>query len=153
MIALIQRVSWSNLKIEGNLFSSIGPGILVLLGVSTEDSRKEAEWLASKTAALRIFSDSDGKMNLDVKTVGGEIMVVSQFTLLADARQGNRPSYIKAARPDLAIPLYEHFITSLEIASGRAVKTGSFGADMQIEFCNDGPVTLWLDTEVIMKKP
>jgi len=152
MIALIQRVRHTALKIEGKLYSNIGPGMLVLLGISTSDSEKEAEWLASKIASLRIFSDENGKMNLDVKVCGGEIMVVSQFTLLADASHGNRPSYINAARPETAIPLYEHFIFCMEKSLGKPVKTGVFGADMQIDLCNDGPVTISLDTEFLMKK-
>ena len=152
MIALIQRVRHTALKIEGKLYSNIGPGMLVLLGISTSDSEKEAEWLASKIALLRIFSDENGKMNLDVKVCGGDIMVVSQFTLLADASHGNRPSYINAARPETAIPLYEHFIFCMEKSLGKPVKTGVFGADMQIDLCNDGPVTISLDTEFLMKK-
>jgi D-tyrosyl-tRNA(Tyr) deacylase len=152
MIALIQRVRHTALKIEGKLYSNIGPGMLVLLGISTSDSEKEAEWLASKIASLRIFSDENGKMNLDVKVCGGDIMVVSQFTLLADASHGNRPSYINAARPETAIPLYEHFIFCMEKSLGKPVKTGVFGADMQIDLCNDGPVTISLDTEFLMKK-
>jgi D-tyrosyl-tRNA(Tyr) deacylase len=152
MIALIQRVQFSRLYIEKEVFSSIGPGLLVLLGISTEDDKIQAEWLASKTAALRIFSDDQGKMNLDVNSVGGEIMVVSQFTLLADARKGNRPSYSQAARPETAVPLYEYFIDCLGKLSGKEIKTGVFGADMQIELCNDGPVTIWLDSISMLKK-
>ena len=152
MIALIQRVRYSKLQIEGKVYSSIGPGLLVLLGISTTDGKQEAEWLASKIASLRIFSDENGKMNLDVKANEGEIMVVSQFTLLADASHGNRPSYMNAARPEVAIPLYTHFLSCIEQSSGMKVKTGVFGADMQIELCNDGPVTISLDTEILMKK-
>ena len=152
MIALIQRVRYSKLQIDGKVHSSIGKGMLILLGISSGDSEKEAEWLASKIASLRIFSDENGKMNLDVKANEGEIMVVSQFTLLADASQGNRPSYMNAARPEVAIPLYTHFLSCIEQSSGMKVKTGVFGADMQIELCNDGPVTISLDTEILMKK-
>lgn len=151
MIALIQRVRFARLSIGGNLHASIENGFLVLLGVSDIDEEKQAIWLASKVAGLRIFSDEEGKMNLDISQVNGDLMVVSQFTLLADAAQGNRPSYIKAARPEKAIPLYERFIKSIEAKLGKEVKTGVFGADMQIELCNDGPVTIWLDTEQIMK--
>lgn len=151
MIALIQRVRFARLSIADNLHAEIQHGFLVLLGVSDLDEEKQAIWLASKVAGLRIFSDPDGKMNLDLAQVNGEIMVVSQFTLLADAAQGNRPSYIKAARPEKAIPLYECFIKAIETKLGREVKTGIFGADMQIELCNDGPVTIWLDTDQIMK--
>ena len=152
MIALIQRVRYSKLQIEEKLHSSIEKGMLILLGISSGDSEKEAEWLASKIASLRIFPDENGKMNLDVKVCGGEIMVVSQFTLLADASHGNRPSYMNAARPEIAIPLYTHFLSCIEESTGKKVKTGVFGADMQIDLCNDGPVTIWLDTEILMKK-
>jgi D-tyrosyl-tRNA(Tyr) deacylase len=151
MIALIQRVQFARLSIGGNLHASIQHGLLVLLGVSDFDEEKQAIWLASKVVGLRIFSDQEGKMNLDISQVNGELMVVSQFTLLADAAQGNRPSYIKAARPAKAIPLYECFIKAIETKLGKEVKTGVFGADMQIELCNDGPVTIWLDTDQIMK--
>ena len=151
MIALIQRVRYSRLSIDSELHSAIGPGLLILLGVSTEDEDRQARWLASKIAGLRIFSDQDGKMNLDVKAAGGELMVVSQFTLLADASQGNRPSYTAAARPERAIPLYEAFVQYLGEASGKEIKTGVFGADMQIELCNDGPVTIHLNTALLMK--
>lgn len=152
MIALIQRVSYSRLSIQNEPFSSIGKGMLILLGIAATDEKKEAEWLAAKTASIRIFSDLQGKMNLDIQSAGGDIMVVSQFTLLADAAQGNRPSYIRAARPEAAIPLYEHFISCIGKNTGKSVKTGLFGADMQIELCNDGPVSIWLDTEKLMKK-
>jgi D-tyrosyl-tRNA(Tyr) deacylase len=151
MIALIQRVRFARLSIANYLHAEIQQGFLVLLGVSDLDEEKQAIWLASKVAGLRIFSDQDGKMNLDLAQVNGEIMVVSQFTLLADAAQGNRPSYIKAARPEKAIPLYECFIKAIETKLDKEVKTGVFGADMQIELCNDGPVTIWLDTDQIMK--
>ncbi len=151
MIALIQRVGFARLSIENKLHSAIGPGMLLLLGISVTDEEKQAAWLAKKVAGLRIFSDPDGKMNLDLQSTGGEIMVVSQFTLLADAAQGNRPSYTRAARPEKAIPLYESFLKQLGAATGKEIKTGVFGADMQIELCNDGPVTIHLNTELLMK--
>jgi D-tyrosyl-tRNA(Tyr) deacylase len=131
--------------------SEIGTGLLVLLGVAVEDSKPQAEWLARKISQLRIISDEEGKMNRSVLDTGQEILVVSQFTLLADAAQGNRPSYIKAARPEQAIPLYEKVVSDLLIILGKKVPTGVFGADMQIEMVNDGPVTICLDTSVLMK--
>lgn len=151
MIALIQRVSTAKVTIAGKLYSEIGAGMLILLGVAESDEIKDAEWLASKVAKLRIFSDEDGKMNLDVASVNGEIMVVSQFTLLADPSKGNRPGYSLAARPEKAIPLYESFVSMLSEINGKKVETGLFGADMQVMLCNDGPVTLALDSRIHMK--
>lgn len=148
MIALVQRVSHARLEIGGKLHSSIGRGMLVLLGVAQNDQEKDAEWLARKVAGLRIFSDEQGKMNLDISSIQGELMVVSQFTLLADPSQGNRPSYIRAARPELAVPLYEQFNSLLESQLGKPVQTGVFAADMQITLCNDGPVTIYLNSEM-----
>ncbi len=151
MIAVIQRVHYVKLRVEGHLVSQIGKGLLVLLGVSINDGEQQAEWLARKISQLRIISDEEGKMNRSVLDTGQEILVVSQFTLLADAAQGNRPSYIKAARPEQAIPLYEKVVAELQIILGKKVPTGVFGADMQIEMVNDGPVTICLDTSVLMK--
>jgi D-tyrosyl-tRNA(Tyr) deacylase len=151
MIAVIQRVHYVKLRVEGHLVSQIGKGLLVLLGVSINDGEQQAEWLARKISQLRIISDEEGKMNRSVLDTGQEILVVSQFTLLADAAQGNRPSYIKAARPEQAIPLYEKVVGDLQIILGKKVPTGVFGADMQIEMVNDGPVTICLDTSVLMK--
>ncbi len=151
MIAVIQRVHYVKLRVEGHLVSQIGKGLLVLLGVSINDGEQQAEWLARKISQLRIISDEEGKMNRSVLDTGQEILVVSQFTLLADAAQGNRPSYIKAARPEQAIPLYEKVVSDLQIILGKKVPTGVFGADMQIEMVNDGPVTICLDTSVLMK--
>lgn len=151
MIAVIQRVHYVKLRVEGHLVSQIGKGLLVLLGVSINDGEQQAEWLARKISQLRIISDGEGKMNRSVLDTGQEILVVSQFTLLADAAQGNRPSYIKAARPEQAIPLYEKVVSDLQIILGKKVPTGVFGADMQIEMVNDGPVTICLDTSVLMK--
>jgi D-tyrosyl-tRNA(Tyr) deacylase len=151
MIAVIQRVHYVKLRVDGQLVSEIGNGLLVLLGVSVEDGEQQAEWLARKISQLRIISDGEGKMNRSVLDTGQEILVVSQFTLLADAAQGNRPSYIKAARPEQAIPLYEKVVSDLQIILGKKVPTGVFGADMQIEMVNDGPVTICLDTSLLMK--
>ena len=151
MIAVIQRVHYVKLRVEGHLVSQIGKGLLVLLGVSINDGEQQAEWLARKISQLRIISDEEGKMNRSVLDTGQEILVVSQFTLLADAAQGNRPSYIKAARPEQAIPLYKKVVSDLQIILGKKVPTGVFGADMQIEMVNDGPVTICLDTSVLMK--
>lgn len=151
MIAVVQRVHYVKLRVEGHLVSQIGKGLLVLLGVSINDGEQQAEWLARKISQLRIISDGEGKMNRSVLDTGQEILVVSQFTLLADAAQGNRPSYIKAARPEQAIPLYEKVVSDLQIILGKKVPTGVFGADMQIEMVNDGPVTICLDTSLLMK--
>jgi D-tyrosyl-tRNA(Tyr) deacylase len=152
MIALIQRVSYTRLSVDGKLISEIGPGLLVFLGVAAEDDEAHADWLAKKIVQLRIFSDTEGKMNRSVLDEGGDILIVSQFTLLADASQGNRPSYIRAARPEKAIPLYERMVSNLSQLLGKEVKTGIFAADMKIELLNDGPVTISLDTQTLMKK-
>jgi D-tyrosyl-tRNA(Tyr) deacylase len=152
MIAVIQRVSHASVEAGGKQISRIGPGLLILLGVSADDGPSEAAWLAGKISRLRIFSDAEGKMNLSVLDLGLEAMVVSQFTLFGDASQGNRPSYTQAARPEKAIPFYEDFCRQLESCLGREVKKGIFGADMKISLLNDGPVTLMLDTQAIMKK-
>jgi D-tyrosyl-tRNA(Tyr) deacylase len=151
MIAVIQRVQYSKLWIDGQLVSEIGNGLLVLLGVSVDDREQQADWLARKISQLRILADEQGKMNRSVLDSGLDVLVVSQFTLLADAGQGNRPSYTKAARPEQAIPLYERMVSSLQTILGKEVPTGVFGADMQIEMVNDGPVTICLDTSELMK--
>ena len=151
MIAVVQRVQYVKLRVDGQLVSQIGKGLLVLLGISIDDGEQQAEWLARKISQLRIISDEEGKMNRSVLDTGQEILVVSQFTLLADAAQGNRPSYMNAARPEQAIPLYEKVVSDLELVLGKEVQTGVFGADMQIEMVNDGPVTICLDTSVLMK--
>lgn len=145
MVALLQRVSSAAVDIAGKRVSEIGPGLLVLLGVGHEDSEPTAVALAKKTAALRIFSDDKGKMNLSVADIQGGVLVVSQFTLMADTQKGNRPSFGDAANPDLAIPLYEKFVSELEKILGKKIKTGQFAADMQVSLVNDGPVTVWLD--------
>ena len=147
MRAVIQRVSSASVTIDGAVKSAIGPGLLVLLGVGHEDGPQDVEWLAAKVAGLRIFADEAGVMNRSVVDVGGEALVVSQFTLMASTRKGNRPSYIGAAGHELAIPLYEHFCAALSAAIGKEVGTGVFGADMKVALVNDGPVTICIDTK------
>ena len=147
MRAVIQRVSKASVSIEGFVKSQTGTGLLVLLGIEETDSHEDIEWLSGKISRLRIFNDFDGIMNLSVVEAGGEIMVVSQFTLHASTRKGNRPSYIRAARPEIAIPLYETFIRQLQQDSGKEVKTGEFGAMMAVELINDGPVTILIDSK------
>lgn len=147
MRAVIQRVKHASVTIGGQLHSAIGPGFLVLLGVEAADTRDDAEWLCRKIAGLRVFDDEKGVMNRSVTDIGGEALVVSQFTLMASYKKGNRPSYIHAAGHDIAIPLYEYFCQTLSTALGRAVGTGVFGADMQVELLNDGPVTICMDTK------
>ncbi len=147
MRAVIQRVSSASVTIGGSCRSAIGPGLLILLGVGHEDSPEDLDWLVRKIAALRIFDDGEGVMNRSVVDVGGEALVVSQFTLLASTKKGNRPSYIHAAGHELAVPLYEQFCAALSAAIGRPVGTGEFGADMQVALVNDGPVTICIDTK------
>ena len=147
MIAVIQRVSSASVTIGGEVKSAIDKGLLVLIGIEEADTAEDIAWLASKIVNLRIFNDQAGVMNLSVKEVGGEILLVSQFTLHASVRKGNRPSYIKAARPEIAIPLYEKFIVELARALGKPVHTGTFGADMKVSLVNDGPVTILIDTK------
>lgn len=146
MRALVQRVSSASVSIGGETVGQIGPGMLVLLGVRTTDTAAELEWMVHKCAGLRIFDDGQGKMNLSLKEVGGAALVVSQFTLYGDARKGFRPGFTEAARPDLAIPLYEQFLKDLA-AQGIPVQCGRFGADMQVALVNDGPVTILLEKE------
>ena len=145
MVALIQRVKHAAVDIEDKRFSEIGSGLLVLLGVGQEDSAEKAAALAKKTAALRIFYDNEGKMNLSLADTNGEALVVSQFTLMADTQKGNRPSFMNAAKPELAIPLYELYVAELGKLLGKEIKTGKFAADMQVSLVNDGPVTIWLE--------
>ncbi len=147
MKALIQRVTKASVTIEGQVHGSIGHGLLILLGVGVDDALADAEKLASRIPRLRIFNDENGLMNLSCSDVGGEYLVISQFTLHADSRKGNRPSYIRAARPEQAIPLYEHFIAILSKETARDVQKGVFGADMKVELLNDGPVTIMMDTK------
>lgn len=147
MRTLIQRVTKASVTIENSIHSEIENGLLILLGIEENDSQEDINWLVKKITQLRIFSDSDGKMNLSVLDINGEILVVSQFTLYASTKKGNRPSFIKSAKPEIAIPLYENFISTLNQNSVQEVKTGVFGADMKVGLTNDGPVTIWLDSK------
>jgi D-tyrosyl-tRNA(Tyr) deacylase len=148
MRAVIQRVSSASVTIEQRTTAQIARGLLVLLGVQTGDTETDAVWLAQKIAALRIFEDDAGKMNFSVIESGGDVLVVSQFTLLASTRKGNRPSFNDAAKPDIAVPLYEFFVRQLEAILGRPILTGTFGAMMHVALVNDGPVTLILDSHL-----
>ena len=147
MIAVIQRVSEASVNINGHTKGKIGTGFLVLLGITHADTRDDVAWLAKKMVGMRIFSDEDGKMNLDLKSVNGGILLISQFTLHANTKKGNRPSFIEAARPEVAIPLYEAMIVQLEFELGTSIQTGEFGADMKVSLCNDGPVTIIIDSK------
>jgi D-aminoacyl-tRNA deacylase len=147
MRALVQRVTKASVTINGTVKSFIGNGLLVFLGVEDADNSEDVQWLSQKIVNLRVFNDAEGVMNVSVKETGGEILVVSQFTLHASTKKGNRPSYIKAAKPDIAIPMYELFVKQLENQLGKPVATGEFGADMKVELLNDGPVTIWIDTK------
>ncbi len=147
MRVLIQRVRHASVTIGGEPHASIRKGLLVLVGIEAADTDEDIKWLAKKTTQLRIFNDADGVMNLDVRQTEGDILVVSQFTLQAQTKHGNRPSYIRAAREDVAVPVYERFVARLEEIMGRKVPTGVFGADMQVELLNDGPVTIWIDSK------
>ena len=147
MRAVIQRVEKASVVILENEVAKIEQGLLVLLGIEIEDAKEDTLWLASKIAALRIFSDEKGVMNKSITELGGEVIVVSQFTLHAKTKKGNRPSYIKAARPEQAIPLYQQFKDDLALAIGRQVKSGEFGAEMKVSLINDGPVTILIDTK------
>ena len=147
MRAVIQRVSSASVTIDGQVKSSIGKGLLVLLGVGYEDGQEDIDWLVKKISGLRIFDDEDGVMNRSVVDVGGEALVVSQFTLMASTKKGNRPSYIHAAGHEIAVPLYESFCAALSEAVGKPVGTGEFGADMKVALVNDGPVTICIDTK------
>lgn len=148
MRILIQRVRRASVSIGGTLKSAIGPGLLVFVGIEAEDGEEDIEWLAGKLTRLRIFDDENGVMNLDVRQVGGEILVVSQFTLHASTRKGNRPSYIKAAPEAVSRPMYGRFTARVAELLGREVMTGEFGADMQVALVNDGPVTIWVDSKM-----
>ena len=147
MRALVQRVSHASVTIDGTLHSSIGAGLLLLVGIEEADTQEDIDYLAGKASRLRVFDDEAGVMNLDVVQTGGEILVVSQFTLQASTRKGNRPSYIKAAPEAVSRPLYERFTARVAELLGRGVATGEFGADMQVELVNDGPVTIWMDSK------
>ncbi|MDX5326799.1 MAG: D-tyrosyl-tRNA(Tyr) deacylase [Bacteroidota bacterium] len=146
MRIVIQRVSQASVSIDDEIVGKIAHGALVFLGIETDDLREDADWLVSKLVKLRIFPDEKGVMNLDIGQVGGQFLVVSQFTLHASTKKGNRPSYIRSAPPEGAIPLYEYFVKKLEVESGRAVETGRFGADMAVGLVNDGPVTILIDS-------
>ena len=147
MRVLIQRVSEASVTINKQLKSSIGNGMLLLLGIEEADNEEDIDFLCKKTVNLRIFDDENGVMNRSVLETGGEILVVSQFTLHASTKKGNRPSYIKAAKPEVSIPLYEQFCQALSEMLGKPIQTGEFGADMQVELINDGPVTIWIDSK------
>ena len=147
MRAVIQRVSRGSVTIDGEVYSSIGTGLLVLLGIEDADGPEDVQWLCGKITALRIFNDEAGIMNLSVKEIAGEILLISQFTLHASTKKGNRPSYIRASKPAHAVPLYELMITALNDAVEKTIKTGIFGADMKVELLNDGPVTLIIDSQ------
>jgi len=147
MIAVIQRVKGASVTINQNIKSKIDKGLLVLVGIEDADTQEDIDWLTAKIVNLRIFDDADGTMNVSVKDDGGDIIVVSQFTLQASTKKGNRPSYIKAAKPDVAIPLYEKFVLSAEENLGKSIQTGEFGADMKVALINDGPVTIIIDTK------
>lgn len=147
MRVIIQRVKHASVEIEGHVKSMIGQGLLVFVGIEDADSQDDIEWLAKKIVNLRIFGDNEGVMNLSVSEMKGEILVVSQFTLHAMVKKGNRPSYIRASKPDVAIPLYNSFCSEVSLQLGYEVKTGSFGADMKVELLNDGPVTIFIDTK------
>lgn len=147
MRVVIQRVSRASVSIKGTMRSEIGSGLLILLGIEDSDTESDSEWLCNKIVQLRLFNDTAGVMNLSVLETGGEILAVSQFTLHAKTRKGNRPSYIRAAPPEIAIPLYTNFINRLSGLLGKKIGTGEFGAMMQIELVNDGPVTIIIDTK------
>ena len=147
MIAVIQRVKQASVEINASLHSSIGIGLLVLIGIEEADGQEDIEWLASKIINLRIFNDAEGVMNISLKDSGGDLLIVSQFTLQASTKKGNRPSYIKAARPEISVPLYEKFIQTSETLLEKRVSTGVFGAAMQVSLINDGPVTILIDTK------
>lgn len=147
MRAVIQRVSFASVTINQQVRSAIGPGLLVLLGIEDADTEEDIAWLSGKITGLRIFDDENGVMNLDVKQTGGDILLVSQFTLHAATKKGNRPSYIRASKPPIAIPLYEKMILRLQEDLGKPIGTGEFGADMKVALLNNGPVTIWIDTK------
>ena len=147
MRAVIQRVSEATVSIQGQVRARIGRGLLVLLGILESDSQADIDWLSGKIVRLRVFNDSDGVMNLPLEAVQGDILLVSQFTLFASTKKGNRPSYSRAARPEIAIPLYQSFIHRLVQEAGKPIQTGEFGADMQVALVNDGPVTILVDSK------
>ncbi|PWU03870.1 MAG: D-tyrosyl-tRNA(Tyr) deacylase [Bacteroidetes bacterium] len=147
MRALIQRVSHASVKVDGKITGAIPKGLLVFVGIEDADGQEDIDWLSAKIVNLRIFDDENGVMNLSVKDTGGEVLVVSQFTLHAATKKGNRPSYIKASKPEIAIPMYEKILKKLETDLGKKIEAGIFGADMKVELLNDGPVTIWIDSK------
>lgn len=147
MRVVIQRAGHASVTINGHCKSAIGKGLMILVGIEDADTREDIDWLCKKIVNLRIFDDENGVMNKSVLDIGGEILVISQFTLHASTKKGNRPSYIRASKPDIAIPLYEEFCHSLSQALGKEISTGEFGADMKVELLNDGPVTICMDTK------
>ena len=147
MRVLIQRVKKASVTINNEVYSLIDNGLLLFIGICDEDNREDIEWLTKKISNLRIFDDENGVMNKSVMDIDGEILAVSQFTLMASTKKGNRPSYIKAAKPDISVPLYEQFCTEMEIAVNKPIKRGVFGADMKVGLLNDGPVTIFMDSK------
>lgn len=147
MRLVIQRVSAASVLADGNPCAEIGAGLVVLLGIGTDDNHSDAEWLLTKLLQMRIFADAEGKMNLSLLDVGADLLIISQFTLFADTKKGNRPSFVRAARPELAIPLYEFFLSEAEKKLGKPVARGVFGADMKVSLVNDGPVTICMDSQ------
>lgn len=147
MRIVVQRVLEASVSIEGQIYSQIQQGLLILLGIENNDKEEDVKWLSNKIANLRIFSDENGQMNKSILDEKGQVLVVSQFTLHAKTKKGNRPSFIEAARPEIAIPLYETFIKCLSLDAQQEVQTGKFGADMQVSLCNDGPVTILIDSK------
>ena len=147
MIAVVQRVRSASVEINQKIHSEIGKGLLVLVGIEDADTSEDVEWLSAKIVNLRIFNDSEGVMNVSVKDDGGDVLAVSQFTLHASTKKGNRPSYLKASKPDFAIPVYERFLKALSADLGKPVQSGIFGADMKVSLVNDGPVTIIIDTK------
>ena len=147
MRVLVQRVSEASVVVENELRSEIGSGVLILLGIENEDNQEDIDWLCVKIAKLRIFPDAEGIMNLSLMDTKGEALVVSQFTLHASTKKGNRPSYIQAARPEVAVPLYKEFVSRLTQVLAKEIETGEFGADMKISLINDGPVSIWIDSK------
>ncbi|MBP7556817.1 MAG: D-tyrosyl-tRNA(Tyr) deacylase [Chitinophagaceae bacterium] len=147
MRVVIQRVSRASVTVDEKVTGAIDTGLLVLVGIEDADGPEDLEWLSSKIVQMRIFNDADGVMNLSLQDVKGDLLLVSQFTLHASTKKGNRPSYIQASKPPVAIPLYERFIAQLEKDLGKPIQTGIFGADMKVELVNDGPVTIWMDTK------
>ena len=147
MIAVLQRVSEASVKIDNTISGTINYGLLVLLGIEETDNQEDIDWLVKKIVNLRVFDDENGVMNINIKDSNGDLLIISQFTLHASTKKGNRPSYIKAARPEVAIPLYESFVKTAELNLEKSVKTGEFGADMKVSLVNDGPVTIIIDTK------